>query len=633
MKKFLAALLALSLTFGSVALPAAESGVIARGVNISASAETYGDFEYDFLDDGTIEITKYTGNGGNVVIPSTINGKKVTSIGYGAFKDCSELESIILGDGLISIDDYAFNNCNSLTSITIPNSVTSIGCGAFKRCGSLKNIMIPASVTSIGDSVFSGCLSLTSITVDSKNSYYSSENGVLFNKSKSELILYPANNPNEKYIVPSSVTIIDSFAFDSCYNFTSIIIPDSVTSIGDAAFYQCAELSNITIGSGLTTIGEGVFWECRFLTNITVDPNNKNFSSENGVLFNKDKSEIVAYPAGNSRKKYTIPNSVTSIGGTAFWNCVNLENLTIPNAITYIAKSSFLSCENLTDIYYTGSADDWTKIKIGDYNEDLTNATIHYNYDPNHTHSYTEKITKQPTCTATGEKIKTCSICGMKVTETIPAKGHTSGNWIVDKPAAIGVKGSKHKECTVCGKILEKAEIPALAATDISGASVTLSTNSYTYNGKAKKPTATVTLNGKTLKKDVDYTVKYSSNTAIGKAKVTITGKGNYKGTVSKTFKILPAKQTIAKLTAQKKGFALSWTKDKNVTGYQIQYDVKSDFKSAKSAYVKTNSTYKKTISGLKSKKTYYVRVRSYKTVGGVKYYGSWSTNKKIKTK
>ena len=239
MKKFLAALLALSLTFGSVALPAAESGVIARGVNISASAETYGDFEYDFLDDGTIEITKYTGNGGNVVIPSTINGKKVTSIGYGAFEDCSELESIILGDGLISIDDYAFNHCNSLTSITIPNSVTSIGCGAFKRCGSLKNIMIPASVTSIGDSVFSACLSLTSITVDSKNRYYSSENGVLFNKSKSELILYPANNPNEKYIVPNSVTTIDSFAFDSCYNFTSIIIPDSVTSIGDAAFYQC----------------------------------------------------------------------------------------------------------------------------------------------------------------------------------------------------------------------------------------------------------------------------------------------------------------------------------------------------------------------------------------------------------
>ena len=94
-----------------------------------------------------------------------------------------------------------------------------------------------------------------------------------------------------------------------------------------------------------------------------------------------------------------------------------------------------------------------------------------------------------------------------------------------------------------------------------------------------------------------------------------------------------PAKQNISKLTAQKKGFALTWTKDKNVTGYQIQYDVKSDLKSAKSTYVKTNTTYKKTISGLKAKKTYYVRVRSYKTVGGVKYYGSWSGVKSVKTK
>ena len=241
--------------------------------------------------------------------------------------------------------------------------------------------------------------------------------------------------------------------------------------------------------------------------------------------------------------------------------------------------------------------------------------------------------TKSATCTESGTQTRKCAACGKTETKTIPATGHKSGGWIIDKQPAVGVKGSKHKECTVCGKILEKAEIPALTSTDISGASVKLSTTSYTYSGRAKKPAVTVTLNGKTLKKNVDYTVKYSSNTAIGKAKVTISGKGNYKGTVSKTFKILPAKQTIAKITSQKKGFAVKWTKDTNVTGYQIQYDVKSDLKSAKSTYVKSNTTYKKTISGLKAKKTYYVRVRSYKTVGGVKYYGSWSTVKSVKTK
>ena len=241
--------------------------------------------------------------------------------------------------------------------------------------------------------------------------------------------------------------------------------------------------------------------------------------------------------------------------------------------------------------------------------------------------------TKAATCTESGTQTRKCAACGKTETKTIPATGHKSSGWIIDKQPAVGVKGSKHKECKVCHKVLETAEIPALTSTDISGASVKLSTTSYTYNGKAKKPAVTVTLNGKTLKKNVDYTVKYSSNTAIGKAKVTVTGKGSYKGTVSKTFKILPAKQTIAKITSQKKGFAVKWTKDTNVTGYQIQYDVKSNLKSAKSAYVKSNSTYKKTISGLKTKKTYYVRVRSYKTVGGVKYYGSWSAVKSGKTK
>ena len=903
MKKFLAALLALSLTFGSVALPAAESGVIARGVNISASAEPYGDFEYDFLDDGTLEITKYTGESENVVIPSTINGEKVTSIKYFAFRDCTNLVSVTIPSSVTKIGGQAFENCTSLTSVTIANGVTNIDGYAFINCTSLVSIKIPSSVTKIGDSVFSGCTKLANITVDSGNKYYSSENGILFNKNKLELLVFPNDNSIKEYTIPNSVTSIGDYSFDNCSSLTSITIPNSVTNIGSRAFSDCKSLANltiaesvksigigtfagctslknvripdsvtsigesvfngctgltsITIGNGVTTINDNAFsrctsltsvtipdsvtsigiyaftfcsnlksvtipnsvtsigwgafqrctnltsitipdsvtnideyafdecsnlenvtigknvtslgekafescssltsikipasvtsidytafWECSNLQDIIVDSNNKNYSSENGVLFNKDKSKLVVFPMGIQSEEYTIPDSVNNIGNYAFYkclglksitisnsvttisdhafddcynlvsvaipdsvttlgscafdscynltsitipnrvtsidsftfyNCFNLESVIIPDSVTMIGWDAFHECSNLKDVYYTGSANDWAKIEIDDSNVELENANIHYNYDPNHTHSYTSSITKQPTCTAEGIRTFKCN-CGDTYTETIPAKGHTavtdkavpatcttngktagshcsvcgkvikaqtvikakghkSSNWIVDKPAAIGVKGSKHKECTVCHKVLEKAEIPALSETDISSANVTLSTTSYTYNGKAKKPTATVTLNGKTLKKDVDYTVKYSSNTAIGKAKVTISGKGNYKGTVSKTFKILPAKQTIAKLTAQKKGFALTWTKDKNVTGYQIQYDVKSDLKSAKSAYVKSNTTYKKTISGLKVKKTYYVRVRSYKTVGGVKYYGSWSANKKIKTK
>ena len=364
-------------------------------------------------------------------------------------------------------------------------------------------------------------------------------------------------------------------------------------------------------------------------------------------------------------------------------------------------------------------------------------------------HSYGNSVvTKQPTCTSEGTKTKTCTKCNATVTEKLPAKGHTavtdkgypatcttagktdgshcsvcntvikvqtvinatghkSSGWITDKAASIGVKGSKHKECTVCKKVLETAEIPALSRISISKASVTLSTSTYAYDGKAKKPGVTVKLNGKTLKNGTDYTVSYSNNTKVGTAKVTITGKGNYTGSVSKTysiknnfkkatisgisnksytgknitqsitvkyngktlkngtdytvscsnnksigtatvkiagkgsytgtitktFKINPAKQEIQKLTAKSKAFFVDWAQKGSATGYEIQYATNSKFTSAKKVTITNNKTDTKTISKLSGKKKYYVRVRSYTTVKGTKYYGAWSASKSVTTK
>ena len=364
-------------------------------------------------------------------------------------------------------------------------------------------------------------------------------------------------------------------------------------------------------------------------------------------------------------------------------------------------------------------------------------------------HSYGNSVvTKQPTCTSEGAAIKTCTKCNATVTEKLPAKGHTavtdkgypatcttagktdgshcsvcntvikvqtvinatghkSSGWIVDKAASIGVKGSKHKECTVCKKVLETAEIPALSRISISKASVTLSTSTYAYDGKAKKPGVTVKLNGKTLKNGTDYTVSYSNNTKVGTAKVTITGKGNYTGSVSKTysiknnfkkatvsgistkaftgknitqsitvkyngktlkngtdytvsysnnknigtatvkitgkgsftgtitktFKINPAKQEIQKLTAKSKAFFVDWAQKGSATGYEIQYATNSKFTSAKKVTITNNKTDKITVSKLSGKKKYYVRVRSYTTVKGTKYYGAWSSVKNVTTK
>ena len=364
-------------------------------------------------------------------------------------------------------------------------------------------------------------------------------------------------------------------------------------------------------------------------------------------------------------------------------------------------------------------------------------------------HSYGNSVvTKQPTCTSEGTAIKTCTKCNATVTEKLPAKGHTavtdkgypatcttagktdgshcsvcntvikvqtvinatghkSSGWIVDKTASIGVKGSKHKECTVCKKVLETAEIPALSRISISKASVTLSTSTYAYDGKAKKPGVTVKLNGKTLKNGTDYTVSYSNNTKVGTAKVTIkgkgnytgsvsktysiknnfkkatvsgistkaftgknitqsitvkyngktlkngtdytvsysnnknigtatvkvTGKGSYAGTITKTFKINPAKQEIQKLTAKSKAFFVDWAQKGSATGYEIQYATNSKFTSAKKVTIKNNKTDKTTVSKLSGKKKYYVRVRSYTTVKGTKYYGAWSASKSVTTK
>ena len=364
-------------------------------------------------------------------------------------------------------------------------------------------------------------------------------------------------------------------------------------------------------------------------------------------------------------------------------------------------------------------------------------------------HSYGNSVvTKQPTCTSEGTAIKTCTKCNATVTEKLPAKGHTavtdkgypatcttagktdgshcsvcntvikaqtvinatghkSSGWITDKAASIGVKGSMHKECTVCKKVLETAEIPALSRISISKASVTLSTSTYAYDGKAKKPGVMVKLNGKTLKNGTDYTVSYLNNTKVGTAKVTITGKGNYTGSVSKTysiknnfkkatvssistkaftgknitqsitvkyngktlkkgtdytvsysnnknigtatvkitgkcsytgtitktFKINPAKQEIQKLTAKSKAFFVDWAQKGSATGYEIQYATNSKFTSAKKVTITNKKTDKTTVSKLSGKKKYYVRVRSYTTVKGTKYYGAWSASKSVTTK
>ena len=182
MKKILAISLAALMLGGSVVtvLPeVAQSGILASAVDEGITDDGFG---WQENEDGGVTITKYTGEGKNVVVPNEIDGKTVTEIGNNAFEFNSRLTSVTIESGVTSIGEFAFNNCTGLTNVSIPDSVTSIGEWAFSDCKGLTSVSIPDSVTSIGCSAFGGCTALTSISVSADNGYYSSDNGVLLDK-------------------------------------------------------------------------------------------------------------------------------------------------------------------------------------------------------------------------------------------------------------------------------------------------------------------------------------------------------------------------------------------------------------------------------------------------------------------
>ncbi|HZM02402.1 MAG TPA: leucine-rich repeat domain-containing protein [Candidatus Saccharimonadales bacterium] len=298
-------------------------GQFAYSTNADGSIYTYGTNA-----DGTANIAAYSGPSWVVTIPTAVNGLPVTSIAFGAFLACGSLTSITIPESVTSIGEAAFDNCTNLTSVNLANGIASIGANAFFRCPSLASVIIPESVTNIGDDPFGASISLKSITVDTNNLFYSSVNGVLFDKNQTTLIQYPSGLSGI-YTIPGSVNSIADNAFGSCTNLNSVIVPASVSSIGVSAFDDCISLTNVNIANGVTNIGYGAFHDCTSLTSMT------------------------------------IPASVTSIGDLAFVGCNGLTNVYFQGNAPVLDFDEILFFGANATIYYLPGTTGWTSTFSG----------------------------------------------------------------------------------------------------------------------------------------------------------------------------------------------------------------------------------------------------------------------------
>ena len=313
----------------------------------------------------------------------------LTSIGIRAFYWCFDLTSVTIPNSVTSIGDYAFNWC-ALTSITIPESVTSIGYEAFEKCKGLSSIIIPNSVTSIERGAFANC-NLTSIVVELGNTMYYSRDNCNAIISRWNTLIAGCENT----IIPESVTSIGNAAFSGCSGLTSITIPESVTRIGESAFADCSGLTSITIPNSVTYISYSAFSGCRGLTSITI-PNSVTYIGDNPfancpgltsivVDFgntkydSRDNCNAIIETASNTLiagcMNTIIPESVTSIGFRAFFDCSGLTSVTIPNSVTSIDHYAFERCKGLSSIIIPNSV---TSIGSGAFTEckGLTSVTI-----------------------------------------------------------------------------------------------------------------------------------------------------------------------------------------------------------------------------------------------------------------
>ena len=667
------------------------------------------DYSYEILNDGTLRLYQYEGTDTNIVVPDTIDGRKVTVLGNSTFQYCtqaSDIESVTLPDSLTTIEKNAFYNCEKLKSVTIPPNVSSIGLAAF--------------VEGLSES------SLTEIKVDPENPYFSEKDGVVFSKDGTKLIVFPSGRSGD-YQIPDGTVSVGDYAFYYCVNVSSITVPGSVRSLGEGAFGNCSSLTKAVLNEGLEEIGEYAFQSSSGIRDIIIPASVKSVG-KNGLRLSSEcrirvlstdtiwaddafrDSALIAGKKDSTLQKYAEDRGYMFVELSAD-NRIPLQNEwfeQITSDYEYNGKIHEPEIESSESAPELEQGSDYevtyeNNINAGTATVKITGKDIFcgtversFKITPDENGMYVCYFAEN------NETYLETTFKGKKVEPEVVIDGLVQGkDYTVtyvnnEKPGearaeltGIGnYKGSETLYFTIYGKLpaadpiadqtytgkeltpaivipglkagedyymyYEDNQYPGVATVTIYGtgyykgtatihfkiikktekfvSNVKLNRTSYTYTGKTIRPSVTVTVNGKKIGSSA-YKLYYKNNKNSGIGTVQVRGIGKY-SRINKTltFKILPPKTLLTGLKKANRSFTASWKKNIQATGYQIQYAADSRFiKERKTVTVGKQSAIRYKISGLKNKKTYYVRIRSYKRVGKKVLYSSWSTVKKIR--
>ena len=667
------------------------------------------DYSYKILNDGTLRLYQYEGTDTNIVVPDTIDGRKVTVLGNSTFQYCtqaSDIESVTLPDSLTTIEKNAFYNCEKLKSVTIPQNVSSIGLAAF--------------VEGLSES------SLTEIKVDPENPYFSEKDGVVFSKDGTKLIVFPSGRSGD-YQIPDGTVSVGDYAFYYCVNVSSITVPGSVRSLGEGAFGNCSSLTKAVLNEGLEEIGEYAFQISSGIRDLIIPASVKSVG-KNGLRLSSGcrirvlstdtvwaddafrDSALIAGKKDSTLQKYAEDRGYTFVELSAD-NRIPLQNEwfeQITPEYEYNGKSHEPEIESSESAPELEQGSDYEVTYENNINagtatvkitgKDIFCGTVERSFkitpDENGMHVcyFAENNETYLETTFKGKKVEPEVV----IDGLVQGKDYTVTYVNNEKPGearaeltGIGnYKGSETLYFTIYGKLpvvdpiadqtytgkeltpaivipglkagedyymyYEDNQYPGVATVTIYGtgyykgaatihfkiikktekfvSNVKLNRTSYTYTGKSIRPSVTVTVNGKKIGSSA-YKLYYKNNKNSGIGTVQVRGIGKY-SRINKTltFKILPPKTLLTGLKKANRSFTASWKKNIQATGYQIQYAADSRFtKERKTVTVGKQSATRYKISGLKNKKTYYVRIRSYKRVGKKVLYSSWSTVKKIR--